>query len=151
MKNKTASRNLLVTGGAGFLSINLIRPLVKHGYRVTSLDIAPFSLLRVLDIRRWLKKDEIIALFRDTRTKDEVFSLFNFYNVADRWEKIKWVECDILDIERFYELTIGVDQIFHCAALVSFDPSHAEKLQSWSPSVAIINGSSPQLEYSCHN
>ena len=74
-------------------------------------------------------EDEIIALFRDPLTKDEVFSIFNFYNVSDRWEKIKWVEGDILDIERLSEVTIGVDQIFHCAALVSFDPAHAEKLQ----------------------
>jgi len=34
---------VLVTGGAGFLGINLIRFLVKKGYRVASLDIADFD------------------------------------------------------------------------------------------------------------
>ncbi len=34
---------VLVTGGAGFLGINLIRYLVERGYAVVSLDIAPFA------------------------------------------------------------------------------------------------------------
>ncbi len=34
--------NILVTGGAGFLGINLIRYLVERGYNVVSLDIAEF-------------------------------------------------------------------------------------------------------------
>ena len=39
----TSPKNYLVTGGAGFLGINLIRYLLDRGHRVTSLDIADFT------------------------------------------------------------------------------------------------------------
>jgi len=33
----------LVTGGSGFLGINVIRYLLRRGHEVVSLDIAPFD------------------------------------------------------------------------------------------------------------
>lgn len=37
------SQSVLITGGAGFLGINLARSLLRHGWTVSVLDIAPFS------------------------------------------------------------------------------------------------------------
>lgn len=44
---------LLITGGAGFLGINLCRHLLARGYRVRSMDIAPFDYLErtALDVQ----------------------------------------------------------------------------------------------------
>ena len=41
---------VLITGGAGFLGINLIRFLLQRGYQLRSLDLAPFTYPEVTEI-----------------------------------------------------------------------------------------------------
>jgi nucleoside-diphosphate-sugar epimerase len=48
----------LVTGGSGFLGINLVRLLLRHGVRVRSLDIAPFE---------YPERDRVEAILGDIR------------------------------------------------------------------------------------
>ena len=36
-------QRVLITGGAGFLGINLVRHLLSRGYRVASFDVEPFD------------------------------------------------------------------------------------------------------------
>ncbi|HPV70753.1 MAG TPA: NAD-dependent epimerase/dehydratase family protein, partial [Candidatus Magasanikbacteria bacterium] len=35
--------HFLITGGSGFLGINLIRYLLNRGHQITSLDLVPFD------------------------------------------------------------------------------------------------------------
>lgn len=60
------SKCFLITGGAGFLGINLIRYLLAKGQRVISLDIAPFDFE---DVRR-----QIRVVTGDIRHYDTVYS-----------------------------------------------------------------------------
>ncbi len=42
--------------------------------------------------------------------------------------KIVWVEADLLEIDALKEALQDVTEVYHCAALVSFDPSHKKNL-----------------------
>lgn len=53
----TRPRRVVVTGGAGFLGINLIRFLLGRGYEATSLDIAPFGYPDVVERVRVIQGD----------------------------------------------------------------------------------------------
>lgn len=62
-------KHILVTGGSGFLGINLIRYLLDKGYHITSLDIAPFDYPEAQQIKAVLGdiRDEklVISLLKD--------------------------------------------------------------------------------------
>ncbi len=53
----------LITGGAGFLGINLIRYLLERGHQITSLDLVAFD---------YPEKNKINAIIGDTRKKEDV-------------------------------------------------------------------------------
>lgn len=59
----TATKTFLITGGAGFLGINLIRHLLRQGHQVVSLDIAHFD---------YPERDQITVCTGDIRKPQDV-------------------------------------------------------------------------------
>lgn len=58
------SSRVLVTGGSGFLGINLVRYLLAHGYDVSSIDLLPFDYADC--------KERVRAVVGDIRDRDAV-------------------------------------------------------------------------------
>ena len=63
----------LVTGGSGFLGINLCRFLLSRGHRVRSLDIAPFN---------YPERNAVEAILGDVRDRDAVDCAMDHVNVV---------------------------------------------------------------------
>jgi len=99
------NETIVVTGGSGLIGSHLLYDLVKAGEKV-----------RVL-----------------TRNKgDHQFTkkIFRYYaqNETGGYDDIEWVEGDILDLFSLKDAMKDVDQIYHCAALVSFHPEDKKQL-----------------------
>jgi dihydroflavonol-4-reductase len=48
--------------------------------------------------------------------------------VASIQDRIEWVEGDVLDVVALEEAMVAVDYVFHCAAMVSFDPADRKRM-----------------------
>lgn len=89
---------IVVTGGTGLLGGHLL-------FRVSAQNV------------------RIRAIYRSDERLDYVRKLFQFYS-PDTWEeqyaRIEWHKGDLLDIPFLDEVFQGCDEVYHCAAIVSF-------------------------------
>lgn len=96
---------ILVTGGTGFLGSHLIRHLLDSG-------------------------QQIRAIRREKASFDIIRRVFSFYNqdFDELSREIEWVEADITDIYSLEDCLQDVSDVYHAAALVSFQPGDVERL-----------------------
>jgi dihydroflavonol-4-reductase len=101
MKNNV----VLVSGGTGFLGSHLLFDLLKRG-------------------------EKIRAIKRSKTNTKTTLSIFGFYTdrPAELLDAIEWVEADLLDYGSLLEAMEGVSQVYHAAALVSFDSRDKHKV-----------------------
>ncbi len=92
---------ILVTGGTGLVGSHLLYELLSHGKSVRAIKRASSSL----------KQTELV--FKEKCTGD----------YRELFYKIEWVIADINEISELNEAMEGIDEIYHCAALVSFKRS----------------------------
>ena len=97
---------ILVTGGTGLVGSHLLFELSKS-------------------------QQNIRAIYRTKKTIETVKTIFSYYtdSVDAHFDQIEWMEADLNDIPKLTEAFEGVQQVYHCAALISFDPSDYYKLR----------------------
>lgn len=95
---------VFVTGATGLLGSHLLYHLVGKGQNV-------------------------YALKRSSSRTDSVKEVFRQYQADDTsWEKVKWVEGDVLEKETLEPVISKADYVYHCAAVVSFSGADKDRL-----------------------
>jgi len=95
---------ILVTGGTGLVGAHLLLHLTENEATVR-------------------------ALYRKPDAIEKTKSLFRLYNKEQLFPKIDWVQGDIIDIPSLETAFRDIDYVYHCAALVSFDPDDENALR----------------------
>jgi dihydroflavonol-4-reductase len=96
---------IFVTGGTGMVGSHLLFDLTSRGEKVRALKRSESQIQRT---------EKIFSCY-----SSEYLSLL---------KNIEWVDGDILDKDRLRQLLNGVDQIYHAAAVISFDPGERDEM-----------------------
>ncbi len=91
---------ILVTGGTGLVGAHLL-------YYLT------------------LENDIVKAIYRTAESLKTVKKVFSYYTTEaeKQFSKIQWIQADITKTPSLEQAFTNVDYVYHCAALVSFDPN----------------------------
>ena len=115
---------ILVTGGTGLVGSHLLFELTKS-------------------------QQKIRALYRSQKTVKKVKHIFSYYTdtIDDQFNRIEWIQADLNDMPKLTDAFEGVTHVYHCAALISFDPNDYYKLRETNISgtanivnLSVING-----------
>ena len=97
---------ILVTGGTGLVGSHLL-------YQLS------------------LENDTIRAIYRSNSNLKAVKNVFSYFSkdFENLFNKIEWVEADITDVVALEKAFYNITEVYHAAALVSFDPKDYNKLR----------------------
>ncbi|PCE62713.1 NAD-dependent epimerase/dehydratase family protein [Sediminicola luteus] len=96
---------ILVTGGTGLVGAHLLYELAKTGQRIRATRRAQSNLAQVRKV-------------------------FGYYTPEPQtlFDTIEWVEAPLQDLPALDAALQGIDQVYHCAALISFDTKDRKPL-----------------------
>ena len=91
---------ILVTGGTGLVGSHLLVRLAQEN-------------------------EPIRAIYRTSESIEKTKKVFSYYtNIAkDLFANIEWVQADITEVPSMIPAFKGVKKVYHCAAVISFDPA----------------------------
>lgn len=95
---------ILITGASGLVGSHLTLALLQRGQAVR-------------------------ALYRSQNSLRKVRDLFALYEQEALFEKAHWVQADITDVPALEPHFENIEEVYHCAALISFDPADEKKLR----------------------
>jgi nucleoside-diphosphate-sugar epimerase len=95
---------ILVTGATGLVGSHLLVQLLQEN-------------------------EEVKALFRSEKQIEKTKNVFSFHNQLQLFDKINWVKGDITDIPSLEIAFENITHVYHCAALITFDPNDEEELR----------------------
>jgi nucleoside-diphosphate-sugar epimerase len=95
---------ILVTGATGLVGSHLLVQLLQEN-------------------------EEVKALFRSEKQIEKVKNVFAFHHQSALFDKIHWVKGDITDIPSLEIAFENITHVYHCAALISFDPNDEDELR----------------------
>ena len=97
---------ILVTGGTGMVGAHLLFELIQTGVPVR-------------------------AIYRSEKSLDKIKKVFGYFTNEPELlvNKIDWVFADVTDVPALEIAFVGVEKVYHAAALVSFDERDAKKMR----------------------
>ena len=95
---------VLVTGGTGLVGAHLLLHLIENG-------------------------ENVRAIYRNLNAIQKTKDLFLLYRKETLFEKIDWIQADIVDVPSLEMVFENVEYVYHCAALISFNPKDEEALR----------------------
>ncbi|MBP6181339.1 NAD-dependent epimerase/dehydratase family protein [Flavobacterium sp.] len=112
---------ILVTGGTGLVGAHLLLHLIESG-------------------------ENVRAIYRNTKSIEKTKKLFNLYKKPYLFDTIEWIQADITDIPALEKAFEGIDYVYHCAALISFDPKDEDLIRKIN-----IEGTANIVNFSINN
>jgi dihydroflavonol-4-reductase len=95
---------ILVTGGTGLVGAHLLLHLIESG-------------------------ENVRAIYRNEKSLEKTKKLFHLYKKPYLFDPIEWIQADITDVPALEKAFEEIDYVYHCAALISFDPKDEDLIR----------------------